>query len=744
MRLAPSSHRTWTHLAIALADLGEPHKKLGQDLLDSLFRNVSVREMLPAVDDLIHSWADLSSKPPAVRKPSDSKAAKKDECRYKAIARVTLVEHVSRLKLQRRALDKCIESVKAAGPAEYALACLQLMVAGDPAADVAVMLKDAAQSHPDDASIHLAAGASDLARKADATEFTGCAVAALRNGELPTELVVWLHYATRGPDSKLTASEALRVLDLYPAELLRQPAFVELRIAVLDGFARRAWGEGDFARAKLLWREAAVLDPHRIETAHNLALLAARTKSHEDYSAAWLRAAEVRYLNAAASGEVLAGLEDRRLLHLAVLQQAEAHYLPSPKLKKEEYGARLTALIKDQQGLETVLREWDLYYLNSRLRFRSPVHLLGIPRDASAEDTAAARDGLKTYFDSAMKMAQLAGGQAFAALANAAIDEAYARASSNAERSRDPYWEAEKLEADQFAAEVVGKGFDFIGIVQHIERGDGPCRPGMRVLRSLCGLPWMALQNVALKMGAITPDTDLCKVLAHTYLSVLRMDRDWRPASQRDFDAKLDDVQRDLRMVYPKAWPEEVVEAFHSTAGMAAMTVFEQRLQKLTSVEDVEKIEGGLRNILDFAPRAHVVRLQLAGLLFSTRMAKFVEGAISLLETGLTLNPGGEAGPEMRKMLAEAQSALPGARRSAEVHEIIDQASKDLDAALQELNKSPSSGAIRKTADAAARAVADGERAYQTASCGDDAELLKQVETVLADFRSVSQQLKGA
>jgi hypothetical protein len=743
LRLAPSSHRTWTHLSIALADLGEPHKKLGQDLLDSLFRNVSVREMLPVVEDLVRSWTDVSGKPPTSHKALDPKTAK-EECRYKAIARVSLVEHVSRLKPQRRAVDRCVESVKGTGPVEYALACMQLMVAGDPVADVAAMLEDPAQTNPNDASIHLAVKAADLARRADEAEFADIAVASVRNGELPIELVVWLHYVKFGPDSKLTAPQSIRALDLYPAELLGQPAFVELRIAVLDGFARRAWSNGEFASARLLWREAAALDPHRIETAHNLALLAARTKSHEDYPAAWFRAAEVRYLNAAASGEILAGLEDRRMMHLAVLQQAEAQYWPSPRLTKTDYATSLAALIKDQQGLETVLREWDLFYLNSRLRFRSPVHLLGISRDASPEDIAAARDGLKTYFDSAMKAAHLAGGKAFAALAHAAIDEAYGRASSNAERARDPYWESEKQDADQFAAEAAGKGIGFIGILQEIIESDGSYLPVMRILRSLCGLPWMTLQSVALKMGAIRPDTDLRKVLAFIYLSALRMDPNWHPGSRRDFDAKMGEVQRDLRMVYPKAFPDEFVEAFHSTVGGASWSAFEERLQNLTSIEDVEKIEGSLCNILEFAPRAHGVRLQLAGLLLSTRVAKFVERSMSLLEAGLALNPGGEVGPEMRKMLAEAQSALPGVRRSTEVHEIIDPASKDLDATLQELNNNPSASAVRKTSDAAARAVAAGERARQLAERSGDAELLKQVEKVLADFQAVAQQLKGA
>jgi hypothetical protein len=743
LRLAPSSHRTWTHLAIALADLGEPHKKLGQDLLDSLFRNVSVREMLPAVDDVIRSWTDDSGKAPASRKAPDSKAAI-EECRYRAIARISLVEHVSRAKLQRRALDKCLDSVKADGPAEYALACLQLMVAGDPPADVAAMLEDAGHAHPGDTSIRLASAAARLARIVDAAEFANCAVTALRNGELPVELIVWLHYAAFGPDGKLPAPEALRALDRYPAEPLRQPAFVELRIAVLDGFARRAWSDSEFARARLLWREAAALDPYRIETAHNLALLAARTKSHEDYSAAWLRAAEVRYLNAAASGEVLAGLEDRRLLHLAVLQQAEAFCWPSPKLKDEEYAASVAGLIRNYEAMETVLREWDLYYLNSRLRFRSPVHVLGIARDASPEDTVAARDGLKTYFDNAMNAAHLAGGQAFAALARAAIDEAYAHASVNAERARDPYWEPEKAEADQFAAEAVAKGVDFIQIVRCIEPGDGAWQPAARILRSLCGLPWMTLQNVALKMGAINAETDLRKVLAIAYLSVLQMDPAWHPARQEDFDAKLAEVQRDLRTVYTSALPDDIVEAYHSTAGIAAMDALKSRLDNLRSIEDVEKIEASLRGILDFAPRAHVVRLQLSSLLLSVKTAKFVERSISLLEAGLALKPAGEIAEKMREMLAEAQSVLPGARKSAEAHDIIDTASKDLDSALEELNKHPNAEAIRNTADAARRAVAAGERAYQVAQCSGNPDLLKQVEDVLAQFKSVEQQLKGA
>src|SRR5262249_3646594 len=159
------------------------------------------------------------------------------------------------------------------------------------------------------------------------------------------------------------------------------------------------------------------------------------------------------YLNAAGAGDPQVYLEERRMLHLALSQQSLRRHCGSPspdRIRPEE----LAAWLADQDALEVWLREWDLYHLNARLRFRSPLHLLGAALDASTEQLGNERDALLAYLDQTLGSVEWAGARAFAELARTRVEEAYEQALDPIARAEDPYHPLEEAAAKTLAKEL--------------------------------------------------------------------------------------------------------------------------------------------------------------------------------------------------------------------------------------------------------------------------------------------------
>ncbi|KOV86715.1 hypothetical protein [Nocardia sp. NRRL S-836] len=325
----------------------------------------------------------------------------------------------------------------------------------------------------------------------DPEAFVSTATGHLRTRTLPIELVCCLHF-TRYQD--LPALDALQLLDRYPDDVKALECFTELEIAVLDAGARKAWTEQRLDEAKLLWRETIPLDPHRVPVAVNLALLAAHTRSAEEYGPAWARLAELLYLHAAAAGDVQVALEERTTLHRAVSQNSSGQHVLG---RERPDDAQLRARLQDTEALEVWLREWDCYYLNARLGFRSPTYRLGVC-------TTAARDALIRHLDSELRPRNWAGMGTFCDLAAASFAEAHGHP--------DEYLELEKARADALTDELFRRAMLLRRMLQLLTEDGRPLDLGLLIARHLFALPWREFGPLCAERGLVEPGLDLVRL----------------------------------------------------------------------------------------------------------------------------------------------------------------------------------------------------------------------------------------
>ena len=333
-------------------------------------------------------------------------------------------------------------------------------------------------------------------------------------GVIPATVCCWLHFERCGPQTDLPATRAMRLLDAYPAQLRDQDWYRELRIAVLDGYARRAWTAGRYAEARLLWQESARLDPYRLPVAVNLLLVAARTRATDGYAPAWERLLELLYLLPAGAGDVQLHLAERRDLHLAVSQQSSRRYWSGSGLGPTS--DELDAWLADPDALRTWLVEWDRWYLNARLSFRSPLHLLGMALDASAPAVVEARDGLLGQVDRAVGGQPWAGVAVFRELTGAVVTDAFEQAREPVERLRDAHHEPESDRAEALDEELLRRTFtlrQLLGAVARAEQPGEHLALACDIARRLFTPPRSAVHAVWAGANVIEQDDDLTEIL---------------------------------------------------------------------------------------------------------------------------------------------------------------------------------------------------------------------------------------
>lgn len=623
LKLAPGNHRVCVHLALALLDLDKNGKELGGALLKALVQGAApaLNEHLGKLDTLLEAYrtGDDGKKSAAKREPAAAAKNKagKDQgagkyqkdgekkagaqkadaaktktppvpCRWPGLWRVALVDHLSGPKLVAKQVDDLLVAGKNGDGhdrvAEYAVACLFLLLSGEKPKAVGQMAEGAElKEHGDHPAVQLLRGAVALAMVETPAQFVESATKSVNEGALPLELVCLLHHARYGAESEkpLPVGEALRLLANYPAEWQAEGCFRELRLALLDGYARAAWRDEQFEHARLLWREAGAMAPHSVAIAHNLALLTARLKDSDEYPVAWQRAVELRYLLAAGAGDVQVALEERRVLHISFAQQSQQRYCESAKPNQEPKAQELEAWLGDREALDVWLREWDLYYLNSRLRFRSPLHLLGVPRDANKEAVEAARDALLNQLRKLLATQPWAGIKTFCQLAEQAVKEAAERVDDLVARNRDQYYEQEKADADALAREAIDRGFLIHRLIS-VPRGPSeklmekleeavksgkiqkPSKEDERELEALnkqaarfipvgCALaerlfalPWKLLRPLCTQ---IDPGVDLVRAFEFNFIALATVDKS-EPANEREANARLAALE-ECRRVLP-------------------------------------------------------------------------------------------------------------------------------------------------------------------------------------------------
>jgi len=799
VQLAPASHRACVHLALTLLELDEVEKNIGRALLDALARGAEheLAKQIAELDDLIRDRftpsKEKKSQGLAKRKPTESKGGDSKQpavpCRWNGIWRLSLVEQLSHPNPIRKQIDKHLDTGAKSvndqtGVAEYATACLFLLLGGDSPKDIAAMLEgEKLKPHAEHPAVGSVRAAVALRVVTSPKQFVECAEENLRKETLPLELVCLLHYSMYGPTSSLSAVQALELLDTYPQPVQNTDCFRELRLAVLDGYARKAWSEEDFALAKVLWRETIALDPNRVAVAHNLALLAARMKSRDDYIPAWNRAVELRYLIAAAASDIRVTLEDRMIMHLSFAQQSQQRYCgPSKPGGEPPKDGELEAWIADRGALDVWLREWDLYYLNSRLRFHSPVHLLGVPRDASPQMIADARDALLDHIRVSLGSQSWVGIKAFCELANALVTQASERASNTIERARDPYYEHEKNDADALAKGAIDRGFLLHRMISALVKNPSAkdVHVGAAIARRLLALPWKILQPICADRGLIERDLDLVKVFESHLLALAAGDNSEPKTAQeslqrlaavdeciavlphrvelrvircrlllaagKDFDAYSSalDALASISSIEDKEEARTIEHNLTVLVDNAALSELPERVRQPTNVEEAEETLREGRKVLSMFPRAGSLRAFMAHLMIQFGDVAHIDEAIQLLEVGRELALNEERRQEFEDLIQKAYAQRGAARVITEIKNLLEGASRSVNEAIAKINKPGATAtAVENAREVAAAAIRDAEQASRLAAAENLHEAETQADELAKQLRELERKLRG-
>lgn len=524
IRLAPGSRRAYILLALALLGLGKPERAIGERLLDTLAAGEPSAQTLADVDALLAAAGTddvAGARPtgPRQRTPAATGGSAPDAWH------AALIDQIARPKPDRRRVEAHLTAARRSGdsdPGPFATACVLMMVGGETTASVRRLADQAdLATHRGHPAVVMVDTALTLADVRDPAELVPAIVDALRRRAVPPELACWLYYA-RHEAAPPPVAEAVRLLDSFPPWIQALDPFVELRVAIIDHCARRAWTDKRFDLARLLWHEARSLAPHRVPIAVNLALVAARTAAVEEYRPAWEHLAEVLYLNSAGTGDVRFMLDERISLHRALSQQSFDRYRADATHPDRLTDDDLAAWVADPDTVEVWLREWDLYYLNARLRFRSPVHLLSVPADASAEARSEARDILVRHVDIAVAAQRWAGARIFADLVTTHIDNALRDAPAAGGRTPDPFHDREKKAADTLADEVLQRVVTLYRLSSYLayRRPSMVLALGAAVATRQFALPLTVVQQICRDRGIIDGDETLSGIFARDLTAI--------------------------------------------------------------------------------------------------------------------------------------------------------------------------------------------------------------------------------
>ncbi|ONI77973.1 hypothetical protein ALI144C_31740 [Actinosynnema sp. ALI-1.44] len=765
LRMAPGSRRLHLLLALALLELGKEERDIGQSLLTAL--NSGEPDKLPAAvaafDELVRRQG-TDGKPDA--KPAREAKTRAANRSAPDVWQVSLVEQLARAKPQRGQITAHLKAGETrardgSAVAEFAVACVMLLVAGDSPRDVR-KLGPTGIDHP---AVALLEAALELAEAETPEDFVKLAVARLDSEALPVELVCWLHYSRYGPGSGLPPVDMVRLLDAYPdLDCVR-----ELRLSVLDGLARAAWADERLAEAQLLWRECAALDAHRVPTAVNLALLAARTKSVDDYGPAWARLTELMYLHAAGTGELALLLDDRRTLHLALSQQSRSRHC-APSSSPYPSDAELAAWVADVETVEVWLREWDLYYLNERLSFRAPTHLLGVRPNATAEELDAAREAFVKSVDSTLRGQDWSGVAVFRDLVVKRVNEAHAAVSDPVEQARDVYHDLEKPRAARLADEALRRGLLLRNMIRELadKKSGRHLALGAEMARRQLTLPWTVLTPICVERGLISEDDDLVEIFERDLIS-LAVHWDEPEASTRaEWDQRAAALAECVALVpgrleFAVLWCRTLVAAERPDEGYAAaiaaleqqaadadeearslrpvlvgvvdeiaQTAVPEHLRSPSTPDAARRTIAAARSALERYPRSGALRRGMADVLLQLGGEAHAQEAIELLSDAIDLALDDEDRVKSETKLAATRGAAAEAAVRAKIEKLTEPATARVNEAIDELRRDygpKALAAARLALRAAITAVAEAMAMAERAQFADDvARLGRQLE----------------
>jgi hypothetical protein len=795
LNLAPRSHRTCVHLALALQQLSDEERNLALDMLRALAEGDDHRlhDVTVRLDQVIDRQLNRGKEARGGRQTAP--AAPPDEgaptgrSRWKGLWKLALLQELARPRAQKKKVGQLLDQGKALieadrGAPEYALACLFLALES-PASCRAVdgMLRESRlAAHANRPAVRLVAAACELGQAGGAEAFVEIATAKMHASELPAELVCCLHYTWYGTDSTIDAVRAASLVDRYPEEVRSLQCFKEMRVAILDHHAREAWGADRLDRAEILWQAAVALDPFRIAVAHNLALVATRAKSREKYDLAWERATELRYLLAAAAADLRLEVDDRVKLHRSFAQQCQVRYAAKPASRgADKVAFDAGALMADPEALGTWLREWDLYYLNSRIRFHSIVHLLGVSRDCTGEDADMGRQHLLLQFAVCCQSRRWAGMLVFLSMVDELATRAVEEIKDTITRKRDPYYEIERADADKLAGEAIERGFLLLKMLKSaIDAGSPSMRlAGYQVTRSLLTLPWRSLEPACKKAGTIAGDVDMIGVFLSHFLGLVLKDVEG-DAVPAHVDAKLAVFQDCLRALpdavdlrlsqcrfllqarrHRQAY-DAALEALPLTEKMAdrddaaalqrqlvicidnaALEQLAPDLLRPRSREALTSLLAEGRRILQEFPRAAGLRQILARYLIQLgeeEVGKLTEAA-ALLEQGLELVLSDEQLRDLRELLEKAGSRSRAVEAVARIRSLLGSASTRAREAVEIVRAERSPATVRQAGELVEEAIHEAQQAEEAATevslavwAGKARQLAGDLRQIMADF----------
>lgn len=647
LNLAPRSHRTYVHLVLALERLDEQERKLGLRIITILAtgQDAALAEVLHDLDQVIESKLDPEKGNPSVSRGTSSARsptvdASERGCRWNGLWKLELLKELSRPKpLKKRLSQRLKEGRSRIGDnhkvGEYVLSLLFFLF-DNPKTHRIVQghLRDAGlDGRNERPSLELVHAACELGQADGALEFVDRAVELVECGVLPLDLVCCLHYCWYGSSNQVVVEDACTALWRYPVSLRRQPCFRELQVAVLDYYARQAWMDERFDQAEILWQESLGIDPFRVAVAHNLALVATHQGSPGKYARYWERATELRYLQAAAAGDVRVNLDERRKMHRAFARQAEiSHRDKSRDEEGEPPEEELEVLITDRDALEIWLREWELYYVNSRLRFHSPVHLLGVRRDCADKDPIIARDILLRQLEIVLGGRDWAGIKVFRSLVEELLASACEQAGDPIARRRDRYYLAEEHEARSLLKESSDRGFLLLRMMEIAGKSKAPTAglAVFQIARSLLAMPWWMLEQYCKKTGSIPYDWDLISIFFRRLINIV-LDEQSTATKSDELEAKLLALE-DCIAAHPRAPHLCLVKCTLLVGAGRNQEAYEIALEGLALLkltldrDDVKQLSSALVGSIDNAAISEVPENLLN--------PSSVEGAKRLIEAG--------------------------------------------------------------------------------------------------------------
>lgn len=791
LTLAPRSHRTYVHLALALNELEREERELGMRTMAALAGGDgdALAKMLADLDALIVQRTTPESERKKMAKPPEPDAQEAPPapaggpCRWRGIWKLLLFQEMGQQSPQNKKVSQQLDQGKqmvadSRGVAEYLVSCMAFVLDGRALCrQLEARLREPKLASLDRPSVRLARAVCDLSGKENVEAFVDQAAELMAAGEIPAELVCCLHLSWYGKNPNADPVAAAEAVDRYPVEFRSLPCFRELKMAVLDHFARLAWAGERLDHAGILWQESAAVDPMRVAVAHNLALTATRAKAEEVYERAWERATELRYLLAAAAGDVRVELDDRLRLHRSFAGQSRVRYLAKDAGSRDEHtDAELLGWMEDFDAFTVWLRESELADLNARLRLQSPLHLLGLERDCSEEDADAAPELLTRSLAVCYKGRRWAGMEVFQDLVKELAAQSCVRAKDPIERKRDAYFDLESTEAQRLTRESMNRGFLIFKAIRLAAKSPKlkVKRSGLEAVRYLLNMPWRLLEPACKKIGMLDADADLMEIFT-SHATSLVLDTAKVPAEERL------SIVEDVILALPNSLNLRLLQCRllldmkrHREAYAAALAGFEvlggmkggeaaARFERQFVVcvdnaalaqmpdhlmqpkrEQIGEFEAAVRRVLKEFPRAGGLRLMAANLLIqvSGEDPAWLTSAAALLQEGLDQLLTAEQVQEARQLLEKAGAKSEAVEALARVRQLLESAAARAKSAVEAWRAKRTPAEVRHAIDSLEAARAEAEQAEELAAASKLGAAADKARALIADIRKLREEIE--